>query len=112
MVTYINLILGDNEVKRIDKDSWAILLDLDGNLTEGMGSNIFTVSDGVIYTPKSQNVLGGISRETVIDLAVEHGMELVEKDIEVFEAINSDEMFLTSTSLCICPVSYFNGKKI
>ena len=50
--------------------------------------------------------------ETVIDLAVEHGMELVEKDIEVFEAINSDEMFLTSTSLCICPVSYFNGKKI
>jgi len=109
---YINLILGDNEVKRIDKDSWAILLDLDGNLTEGMGSNIFTVSDEVIYTPKSQNVLGGISRETVIDLAVEHGMELVEKDIEVFEAINSDEMFLTSTSLCICPVSYFNGKKI
>ena len=53
-------------------------LDLDGNLTEGMGSNIFTVSDGVIYS-KSQNVLGGISRETVIDLAVEHGMELVEK---------------------------------
>ena len=34
------------------------------------------------------------------------------KDIEVFEAINSDEIFLTSTSLCICPVSYFNGKKI
>jgi len=36
----------------------------------------------------------------------------VEKDIEVYEAINSDEIFLTSTSLCICPVTYFNGKKI
>jgi len=109
---YINLILGDNEVKRIDKDAWAILLDIDGNLTEGMGSNIFTVSNGTIYTPKTQNVLGGISRETVIDLAKKSGLKLVEKDIEVYEAINSDEMFLTSTSLCICPVTYFNGKKI
>ena len=77
-----------------------------------MGSNIFTVSGGTIYTPKTQNVLGGISRETVIDLAKDSGLNLVEKDIEVYEAINSDEMFLTSTSLCICPVSYFNGKKI
>ena len=74
--------------------------------------NIFTVSGGTIYTPKTQNVLGGISRETVIDLAKDSGLNLVEKDIEVYEAINSDEMFLTSTSLCICPVSYFNGKKI
>tara|TARA_Y100000748_G_scaffold198991_1_gene166769 strand:+ start:45 stop:965 length:921 start_codon:yes stop_codon:yes gene_type:complete len=109
---YINLILGDNEVKRIDKDAWAILLDLEGNLTEGMGSNIFTVSNGNIYTPKTQNVLGGISRETVIDLAKDSGLNLIEKDIEVYEAINSDEIFLTSTSLCICPVRYFNGKKI
>ena len=109
---YINLILGDNEVKRIDKDAWAILLDLEGNLTEGMGSNIFTVSNGTIYTPKAQNVLGGISRETVIDLANDLGLNLIEKDIEVYEAINSDEIFLTSTSLCICPVTYFNGKKI
>lgn len=109
---YINLILGDNEVKRIDKNAWAILLDIDGNLTEGMGSNIFTVSNGTIYTPKTQNVLGGISRETVIELANKAGLKLIEKDIEVYEAINSDEMFLTSTSLCICPVTYFNGKKI
>ena len=109
---YINLILGDNEVKRIDKNAWAILLDIDGNLTEGMGSNIFTVSNGTIYTPKTQNVLGGISRETVIELANKAGLKLIEKDIEVYEAINSDEMFLTSTSLCICPVTFFNGKKI
>ena len=56
---YINLILGDNEVKHIDKDAWAILLDINGNLTEGMGSNIFTVNNGILYTPKSQAVLGG-----------------------------------------------------
>ncbi len=109
---YINLILGDNEVKHIDSEGWAILLDLNGNLTEGMGSNIFTVKNNTIFTPKSQNVLGGISRETVIDLANSIGMPVIEKDIEVFEAINSDEIFLTSTSLCICPVSLFNGKKI
>ncbi|MBM31331.1 MAG: hypothetical protein CL764_00580 [Chloroflexi bacterium] len=109
---YINLILGDNEIKHIDEDAWAILLDINGNLTEGMGSNIFTISNNILYTPKAQNVLGGISRETVIDLAKKIGLQVVEKDIEVFEAINSEEMFLTSTSLCICPVTSFNGKKI
>jgi branched-chain amino acid aminotransferase len=109
---YINLILGDNEVKHIDKDAWAILLDINGNLTEGMGSNIFTVNNGILYTPKSQAVLGGISRETVMELAKSVNITVIEKDIEVFEAINSDEMFLTSTSLCICPVKSFNGKKI
>ena len=109
---YINLILGDNEVKRIDNDAWAILLDINGNITEGMGSNIFTVVGETVYTPKSQHVLGGISRETVIEQAKEININVVEKDIEVYEAINSDEIFLTSTSLCICPVTYFNGKKI
>ena len=109
---YINLILGDNEVKNIDEDAWAVLLDIDGNLTEGMGSNIFTVSNNILYTPKTQSVLGGISRETVVNLARKIGIKIIEKDIEIFEAINSDEMFLTSTSLCVCPVSFFNGKKI
>ncbi len=109
---YINLILGDNEVKRIDKDAWAILLDLNGNITEGMGSNIFTVVGETVYTPKSQHVLGGISRETVIEQAGKIGINVIEKDIEVYEAINSDEVFLTSTSLCICPVTFFNGKKV
>ena len=109
---YINLILGDNEVKNIDEEAWAVLLDINGNLTEGMGSNIFTVSNNILYTPKTQSVLGGISRETVVNLARKIGIKVIEKDIEIFEAINSDEMFLTSTSLCVCPVSFFNGKKI
>jgi branched-chain amino acid aminotransferase len=109
---YINLILGDNEVKNIDEEAWAVLIDINGNLTEGMGSNIFTVSNNILYTPKAQSVLGGISRETVINLARKIGIKVIEKDIEIFEAINSDEMFLTSTSLCVCPVSFFNGKKI
>lgn len=109
---YINLILGDNEVKHIDEEAWAVLLDINGNLTEGMGSNIFTVSKGTLCTPKTQSVLGGISRETAIELAKKIGIEVEEKDIEIFEAINSDEIFLTSTSLCICPVTFFNGKKI
>ena len=47
-----------------------------------------------------------------MELAKSVNITVIEKDIEVFEAINSDEMFLTSTSLCICPVKSFNGKKI
>ena len=57
-------------------------------------------------------MLGGISRETVIDLAREVGVTVVEKDIDLFDAYTADEAFLTSTSLCICPVQSINGAAI
>ena len=108
---YINLILGDNEVKRIDKDAWAILLDLEGNLTEGMGSNIFTVSNGNIYTPKTQNVLGGISRETVIDLAKSKKIKINERKISPDELSSFVGCFITGTAAEITPVaSILNNK--
>jgi branched-chain amino acid aminotransferase len=58
---YLNLVLGDLEAQGTDPDSWAVLLDEDGNLTEGKGSNIFLVKDGVVATPKGQFVLEGIT---------------------------------------------------
>ena len=109
---YLNLILADNEIKTINPNIWAILLDLEGNLTEGMGSNIFLVKNNILITPKSQHILNGISRETVIELANEIDIPFEEKDVNHFDAINADEMFLTSTSLCICPVRKFNGQTI
>ena len=57
-------------------------------------------------------MLSGISRETVIDLAREAGLTVVEKDIDLYDAYNADEAFLTSTSLCICPIASVNGAKI
>ena len=66
---YLNLIVANQEVQSIDPEAWALLLDVNGNLCEGMGSNIFTVRDGEISTPREKFVLPGVSRQTVIDLA-------------------------------------------
>ncbi len=109
---YLNLILADMEAKTVDPDAWAILLDGNGSLTEGIGSNIFTVKDGQLSTPRGKFVLGGISRETVMELAEENQIPVVERDIDLFDAITADEVFLTSTSLCICPVSTIQGRTI
>ena len=109
---YVNIVQGDLEVKAQNPDAWAILLDTRGNIAEGMGSNFFIVKDGDVITPKEQFVLGGISRETVIELAEELGMDTYEDDIDLYDAYTADEAFVTSTSFCICPVSSINGSEI
>ena len=109
---YLNLILGELEAQATEPDAWAVLLDENGNLTEGRGSNIFLVKDGVVSTPQGQFVLEGITRDTVMDLARGLDMTVEEKDIDLFDAYVADEAFLTSTSLCICPISAVNGTPI
>ena len=109
---YINLQLADREVRAQDPQAWAILLDHDGNIAEGLGSNIFFVRDGELLTPRARFVLPGISRETVMDLAGEEGIAVHETDLDLYDAFTSDECFLTSTSLCMVPVSSVNGRPI
>ena len=109
---YLNLIMGDLEVKAQNADAWAVLLDMNGNLCEGLGSNIFLVQDGSIVTPRDQFVLPGVSRATAIELAEKLGIHCREADIDLFDAYNADEAFITSTSLCICPVTSVNGRRI
>jgi branched-chain amino acid aminotransferase len=109
---YLNLIMGDMEAKAANPDAWAVLLDLHGNITEGIGCNIFLVDDGRLFTPKAQFVLGGVSRNTAIELAAGLDIPVIEKDLDLFDVHNADEVFLTSTSLCICGVRSVNGQKI
>ena len=109
---YVNLVQAELEVRSQNPDAWPILLDTNGNLAEGPGSNIFIVKDGAVVTPKEQFVLAGISRRVTIELAQELGIEVHETDIDLFDAYTSDEAFVTSTSFCICPVSSFNGSTV
>jgi len=109
MHQYMNLVIADMEAKAADSEAWSILLDEHGNLAEGTGSNIFLVRDGEIKTPRERYVLPGISRGTVIDLARQLGIPLAEADIDLYDAANAEEIFVTSTSLVICPVAKFNG---
>jgi branched-chain amino acid aminotransferase len=109
---YLNLIVANQEVQSMDPEAWAVLLDANGNLCEGMGSNIFTVRHGEVLTPREKFVLPGVSRQTVIDLAGEEGIPVREVDIDLYDAYSADEIFLTSTSLCMCPVTKVNGLEI
>jgi branched-chain amino acid aminotransferase len=109
---YLNLIVANQEVQSVDPEAWAVLLDVNGNLCEGMGSNIFVVLDGEILTSWEKFVLPGVSRQTVIDLAREGRLVVREADIDLYDAYNADEVFLTSTSLCLCSVTKVNGAPI
>lgn len=112
MHNYLNVIMADREVKARNPEAWAILLDVHGNLAEGMGSNIFVIRDGVILTPQERFVLPGVSRQTAIELAQAEGIKVEQIDIDLFDAYVADEIFLTSTSLAICGVATLNGQKI
>ena len=107
-----NLIQAELEVQSQDSRALALLLDVNGNLCEGHGANIFLVNKGVIYTPREQFVLAGISRQVTIELATNLGFEIRETDLDIFDAYIADEIFVTSTSFCICPVSSINGLRV
>lgn len=105
---YLNMIVANLEVQSHSPSAWAILLDARGFLCEGLGSNLFLVRNEMLYTPKGEYVLEGISRQTVIDLAADLGLTVVEKDLTPFDAYRADEAFITSTSFCLCPVASFD----
>lgn len=109
---YLNMIVANHEVNAQDPEAWAVLLDMHGNLAEGMGSNIFLVQHGRLLTPREKFVLPGVSRQTVIELAASEGIACEEADLDLFDAANADEAFLTSTSLCLCPVVSINGNRV
>ena len=76
------------------------------------GNNLFLVKNGKLLTPKERYVLPGVSRQTAIDLAQTAGMTVEEADLDTFDSINADEVFVTSPSFCICPVSKVNGATV
>ncbi|SME87914.1 branched-chain amino acid aminotransferase [Tistlia consotensis] len=109
---YLNLALGQLEASAQAPEAWAVLLDLEGNLTEGIGCNVFLVIDGRLKTPRAQKVLPGITRETVMELAAELGIAVEETDLDPYDALTAEEGFLTSTSLCLCPIRSIDGRPL
>jgi branched-chain amino acid aminotransferase len=87
----------------------AFLLDLDGNVTEGPGYNVFLVRNGELATAKS-NVLHGVTRKSVLALAKELGIPAVETDIKPEDLYAADEVFITSTGGGIMPITRVDGR--
>ena len=76
---YLNMIIGDQEVRQYNPKAWALLLDQRGFMAEGMGSNVFLAKNGRLITPKVQYVLAGVSRQTVVELASNSDLVLCPK---------------------------------
>ena len=104
--------LAELEVKRADSTSWALLLDDQGYIAEGSGSNLFIVSGERLITPEPRNCLRGISRNYILALARDLGIDYRERNLEPYDVTNADEAFFTGTPFSIMPVSRFNWQSI
>ena len=108
---YMNSIMANTEATRDGYDE-AILLDAQGYVAEGSGENIFTVRDGVLYTPALDVALDGITRRSVIAIASEMGLKVVEKRLTRDELYVADEVFFTGTAAEVTPIREIDGRQI
>lgn len=89
----------------------AVVVDMQGNLSEGPGFNIFAVKDRTITTP-ARGVLEGITRKTVIELATTYGCDVMQRSLSVDEARTADEVFISSTAGGIIPITKIDGRAV
>lgn len=104
--------MADLQAVKINPEAWTLLLDTDGFIAEGTGSNFFMVKDGDLFTPKGNNCLRGISRAFVMELCMMRGINCYERDITFYDVINTDEAFFTNTPFCIVPIRTIDGHDI
>ncbi len=108
---YINSIMALQEAMTDGYDE-ALLLDVDGFVAEGSGENIFVVRNGVLYTPELTSALEGITRDTIMILAGELGLKVVERRITRDEVYVADEAFFTGTAAEVTPIRELDNRLI
>ena len=108
---YVNSILAKREVTRLGYDE-AIMLDPDGKVAEASGENVFMVRGGVLKTPPLGSVLDGITRDAVLRIARDEGVEVVEQSFTRDELYVADEAFLTGTAAELTPIREVDDRAI
>ncbi|MBI2847710.1 MAG: aminotransferase class IV [Chloroflexi bacterium] len=109
---YLNNILAAIERVRAGVGA-AIMLDLEGNVVEGIAYNVFLVKGGVIFTPTTRNCLSGITRATIIELARKKGHRVTESDrMQVADLYLAEEVFVTSSGWLCQPLIEIDGRKV
>lgn len=109
-LNYLNLILAKIEAKAAGVDE-ALLLDIHGRVCEAPGYNVFVVRDGTLLTP-DQDILEGITRDTVFELAAARGIPFKAGSVELYDIHTADEAFLCSTAGGLVPVREIDGRRI
>ena len=105
---YTNSILATTEAKQKGFDE-ALLLDMNGYVAEGPGANFFFEKDKTLYTCPLGNILSGITRQTVLELAEELGMKVVEKFFTPEEVYGADGAFFTGTAAEVASIGALDG---
>lgn len=108
---YINSMLALSEALESGCDE-ALLLDNEGYVAEGSGENVFIVRDGKVYTPELTSCLDGITRDAIIALIKDQGIELTERRITRDEVYIADEAFFTGTAAEVLPIRELDGRVI
>lgn len=109
-LNYLNLVMAKLEAKAAHADE-ALLLDLHGRLCEATGCNVFLLHGWQLRTPR-HDILAGVTRETVMELAGEDGFDVTEADLELYDAYTADEAFVTSTVGGLLPVVEVDGRSV
>ena len=102
--TYINSIMALHDALAKNADE-AILLDKNGFISEGSGENLFIIKDSKLLTPKTDFCLNGITRQTVMQIASDLGIEVEEKNLIFDELVDADEAFFSGTAVEITPIT-------
>ncbi|MEK6823113.1 MAG: branched-chain amino acid transaminase, partial [Nanoarchaeota archaeon] len=100
---YINSLLAAQEAHAEGYDE-ALLLDWEGFVAEGPGENVFAVKDGVLYTPPLGAILPGITRDSVITIARDLGIEVRQMTLTPQDLRNAEELFFTGTAVEVAPI--------
>lgn len=109
-LNYLNLVLARIEAMAAGADQ-ALLLDVHGHVCEAPGANVFVLAGALLSTP-AQDILAGITRSTVLELAPSAGLGTRESTVDLYDVYTADEVFLCSTAGGLMPVIEVDGRPI
>jgi len=110
-LNYLNNVLARIEANATNADE-ALMLDLQGFVSEASADNLFIVNKKTLTTPPTSTNLPGITRETVIELATQRGYQVREQFFSLFDVWTADECFITGTAAEVGPVAKVDGRQI
>lgn len=105
-------VIGRLQAKQLKPGSTGVLLDTNGYVTEGTGTSLFFISGSEILTAPASKVLTGLTRKMIFDIADTLNIPIQEADLTVEEAKNADEVFITSTVICLLHARTFDSQQI
>ena len=109
-LNYLNLILARMEATASGADE-GLMLDLQGRVCEGSGYNVAVVQGGEVSTPRD-NILEGITRQTLLEVCAREGIPAHERDLSLYDVYTADEVFFCSTMVTVMAVTEVDGRRI